>query len=184
MLSDPTYTQQINQLDRRTVWGGRYEKTFIKNDRFTWDAGVEGRYDDVGRVGLQFTDQRVLESDQGRYGVRESSLAPYTEATWSPIDKLRLMGGLRADYYSFDVHSKQVDYPSGDGNDHIVSPKAGAAYALNGNFELYANWGRGFHSNDARGVVAPLAGNDPTPALSTRQRQGARSCVSSKARSR
>ncbi len=166
MLSDPTYTQQINQLDRRTVWGGRYEKTFIKTDRLTWDAGVEGRYDDVGRVGLQFTDQRVLESDQGRYGVRETSLAPYTEATWMPIDKLRLMGGLRADYYSFDVHSKQEGYPGGDGNDHIVSPKAGAAYAVNGNFELYANWGRGFHSNDARGVVAPLVGNDPVPALS------------------
>ncbi len=65
MLSDPTYTQQINQLDRRTVWGGRYEKTFIKNDKFTWNAGVEGRYDDVGRVGLQFTDQRVLRIGSG-----------------------------------------------------------------------------------------------------------------------
>ena len=29
--------------------------------------------------------------------------------------------------------------------------------------ELYANWGRGFHSNDARGVVNPI---DPIPGLS------------------
>ncbi len=66
------------------------------------------------------------------------------------------MGGARADIYTFDVHSLQDGYVSGDANAHIFSPKLGAAYALNGNVELYGNWGRGFHSNDARGVAAPL----------------------------
>ncbi len=87
------------------------------------------------------------------------------EGTWNPIDKLRVMGGARADYYSFDVHAMQDGYVSGDDSAHIFSPKAGVAYALNGNWELYGNWGRGFHSNDARGVAAPLDGNDPVPGL-------------------
>jgi outer membrane receptor protein involved in Fe transport len=41
----------------------------------------------------------------------------------------------------------------GKSDDAIVSPKVSAAWELNDNFELYANWGRGFHSNDVRGTV-------------------------------
>jgi outer membrane receptor protein involved in Fe transport len=165
MLSDPTYDFQINQLDRRTVFGGRYERQLLKRDRLTLNAGAEGRYDDVARVGLQHTVAGVFEENLGRYGVRESSISPYAEATWNPVDPLRVMAGARADFYSFDVHSKQAGFLSGDESEHIFSPKLGAAYAVNSRVELYANWGRGFHSNDSRGVAAPLPGNDPVPGL-------------------
>ncbi len=165
MLSDPTYDFQINQLDRRSVFGGRYERELLKHDHFTLNAGVEGRYDDVARVGLQHTNAGVFAEDLGRYGVREGSVAPYAEASWNPIEPLRLLAGARADFYSFDVASRQAGYPSGNQSAHIVSPKLGAAYALNSRIELYANWGRGFHSNDARGVAAPLPGNAPVPGL-------------------
>ncbi len=165
MISDPTYDFQINQLDRRSVFGGRFERTLVQQARFTLNAGAEGRYDDIGRVALQHTVQGVYEEDLGRYSAREGSVSPYLEATWNPIDKLRLMGGARVDFYTFDVHSLQDGYTSGDADADIFSPKVGAAYAINSNVELYGNWGRGFHSNDARGVAAPLDGNDPVPGL-------------------
>jgi outer membrane receptor protein involved in Fe transport len=97
--------------------------------------------------------------------VREASISPYAEATWNPVDPLRLMAGARVNHYSFDVTSKEEGYLSGDKTANIFSPKVGAAYALNSRVELYANWGRGFHSNDSRGVAAPLPGNDPVPGL-------------------
>lgn len=165
MLSDPTYDNQINQLDRRTVFGGRFERTLIEGPRLTLKAGAEGRYDDIGRVGLQHTVQGVYDSDLGRYGATERSISPYAEATWNPIDKLRVMGGARADFYAFDVTSKQAGFESGSASDDIFSPKAAAAYALTNAVELYGNWGRGFHSNDSRGVAAPLPGNDRVPGL-------------------
>jgi outer membrane receptor protein involved in Fe transport len=165
MLSDPTYDFQINQLDRRNVYGGRYERQLIKQDKFSLNVGAEGRYDDVARVGLQHTESGVFVEDLGRYGVREASISPYAEATWNPVDPLRLMAGARANYYSFDVTSKEEGYVSGDKTANIFSPKFAAAYALNSRVELYANWGRGFHSNDSRGVAAPLPGNDPVPGL-------------------
>jgi outer membrane receptor protein involved in Fe transport len=161
MLSDSTYSQQINQLDRRNIFGGRFERKVIEDARFTLNAGAEGRYDDVGRVGLQHTVEGVLESDVTKYSVQESSVSPYLEATWSPIDNLRLLGGARADFYDFDVKSKLDSSVKGSKSDNIFSPKLGAAYAVNGNLELYANWGRGFHSNDGRGVVIKL--DDETP---------------------
>jgi outer membrane cobalamin receptor len=153
MLSDPTYNAQINQLDRRTVFGGRYERQLVNDVKLTVRAGAEGRYDDVGRVGLQHTTQGVYESDVSKYGVKEGSISPYAEATWNPVEKLRVLGGVREDSYSFDVRSKLSDGKRGNTTDRIFSPKAGVAYALNGAVELYGNWGRGFHSNDGRGVV-------------------------------
>ena len=160
MLSDSTYTQQINQLDRRSVFGGRYEYKLVQDAKFTVTAGSEARYDDIGRVGLQDTDAGVYVSDVSKNSVKEGSISPYIETTWNPIDKLRLLGGLRADFYSFDLHSKLSDV-HGTKSDNILSPKLGAAYAINGNVEVYANWGRGFHSNDARGVVVKLDPDTP-----------------------
>jgi outer membrane receptor protein involved in Fe transport len=165
MLSDPTYDFQINQLDRRNVLGGRIERQLVRQPRLTLTVGTEGRYDDVDRVGLQHTIGGVLGEDLGRYSAQELSISPYAEASWNPVDRLRLLAGARADFYSFNVTSKQDGYPGGEKNDHIFSPKLGAAYALSSNVELYANWGRGFHSNDARGVAAPLPDNDPVPGL-------------------
>lgn len=165
MLSDPTYDFQINQLDRRNIFGGRFERTVAEQPHYSLTVGAEGRYDDVDRVGLQHTNGGVLEEDLGRYSVAEGSISPYAEATWRPIEPLRVLAGARADFYSFDVTAKQAGYLSGDKTDHIVSPKLGAAYAIGSGVELYANWGRGFHSNDSRGVAAPLPGNDAVPGL-------------------
>jgi len=69
---------------------------------------------------------------------------------------LRLSAGLRGEFYDFDVDVNRGSGPSaarGENDDSIASPKVGIAYVVNDQVELYANWGQGFHSNDARGVV-------------------------------
>ncbi len=126
---------------------------------------MEFRYDDIGRVGLQNTDQGEFVEWVGVHAVKESSASLYAEGNWNPVKPLRLSAGLRADYFNFDVQ-EIIDLPdqySGTASDSKVSPKMGAAYALSDRVELYANWGRGFHSNDGRGVVNPLT---PAPGLS------------------
>jgi outer membrane receptor protein involved in Fe transport len=165
MLSDPTYDFQINQLDRRNIFGGRFERKFAPAPQLALSVGAEGRYDDIARVGLQHTVEGVFDSDLGRYAVNEGSIAPYVEASWAAADSLRLFAGARADFYTFDVSSRQDGFVSGDASADIFSPKFGIAYAVNSKLEVYGNWGRGFHSNDARGVAAPLPGNDPVQGL-------------------
>jgi outer membrane receptor protein involved in Fe transport len=165
MLSNPTYDFQINQFDRRWTYGGRYQKAFELNPSFELSVGAEGRYDDIGRVGVENTEEARFVDPISEQSVREGSLGLYSEATWRPVDGLRVLGGLRADTYSFDVKSLSDGNTSGDESDNIVSPKLGLAYELNNNVELYANWGRGFHSNDSRGVAAAQAGSDPAPGL-------------------
>jgi outer membrane receptor protein involved in Fe transport len=161
MLSDPTYDYQINQFDRRWTAGGRYENHLLRGEKFELTAGGEARYDQIVKVGFDHTDTGALVENIINNSAREVSAAVYSEATWHPSTDLRLLAGLRADAYDFKVGLNSgagPDTQRGKATDQKVSPKLGAAYTLNDNVELYANWGRGFHSNDARGVV-----NDTTP---------------------
>jgi outer membrane receptor protein involved in Fe transport len=161
MLSDPTYDYQINQFDRRWTVGGRYENRMFRTPSLDINVGAETRYDRMEKVGFDHTEGGMFEENIIDNSAREGSIAAYTEATWKPTEPLRLMAGLRADAYDFDVGLNPgagPDTQSGKGSDQLVSPKFAAAYRLTDHVEMYANWGRGFHSNDARGVI-----NDDTP---------------------
>lgn len=162
MLSDPTYDYQINQFDKRRVYGGRYEKKFPINSQLDFNVGTEARYDDISEVGVEHRENAEFVEPISRHAVKEGSLALYAEATWKPIEHLRVLAGLRGDKYSFDVKALDADLAEGKENDDIVSPKLGLAYEINKYVELYLNWGKGFHSNDARGVVDD---ESPVPGL-------------------
>jgi outer membrane receptor protein involved in Fe transport len=163
MLSNPTYDAQINQFDKRVTLGGRYVRTVAETDSFDVDVGAEFRNDDISNVGLDATEAGVFIENIAQNSVQEASLGVFTEVTWHATDSLRLLAGLRGDAYTFDVTAKTPQSAEGGVNDSQVSPKVGLAYALTDNVELYGNWGEGFHSNDARGVVNPT---DPVPGLS------------------
>jgi outer membrane receptor protein involved in Fe transport len=163
MQSNATYDSQINQFDRRLTTGGRYDHLLVKEARFELRAGGELRYDDIGPVGLDEYDEGSFAANLSDNEIRETSVGIYTEATWSPGARLRVLGGLRADYFNFDVAALGAGSFAGRKSDRQVSPKAGLAYAAGDRVELYGNLGRGFHSNDARGVVSAV---DSVPGLS------------------
>jgi len=160
MYSNPTYANadgtsaQIHQFDRRWIVGLRAERTWDISPDLAFRAGTENRYDQMGKVGVQQTDDRVFVSSFGLYRVKEASASAFGEVTWKPLDGLRIIGGLRGDYYHADVEAKDAAAATvgvGKASDGAISPKVDVAYALNDHVELYADWGRGFHSNDVRG---------------------------------
>ena len=163
MFSNPTYDYQLHQFDRRWTSGGRVERNVIHDSNLTVTLGTEFRYDDIGNVGLDHTQARRYIENISKFAVREGSAALYAQGTWSPIERLRLSWGLRGDYYHAGLDGKSAVSSSGSDSDHILSPKAGVAYAFNEHWELYGNWGRGFHSNDARGTINTTT---PVPLLS------------------
>ncbi len=157
MASNPTYDYQIDQFDRRWIVGGRYERTLVSADQWEVTAGTEARYDHIGNVGVDHDVDGVFVDNISRNSVREGSLGVYSEATWRPTKALRFTGGLRGDYYHFDVGLRAGSGAIGADNvgqsdDTNFVPKLGVAYTLNDAVELYGNWGQGAHSNDARGV--------------------------------
>jgi outer membrane receptor protein involved in Fe transport len=163
MSSNPTYDFQINQFDKRWTVGGSARKTLFDGANLQLIAGTDFRYDDGSRIGVEHTNQGVFVAPISANAIKEGSLAAYVEATWQATDTLRVIGGLREDHYNFDVTALNVNSATGSKSENRASPKIGLAWAALDNLELYANWGRGFHSNDARGVVNTT---DPVPGLS------------------
>ncbi|HTR01220.1 MAG TPA: TonB-dependent receptor [Candidatus Acidoferrum sp.] len=153
---------QFQQLDDRFIYGGKLEwqrhSTLAGHDS-TDTFGSQLRIDDIGKLGLTSTRDRVFTGDIRTDRVNESSLGLYWQNTvqWTP--KLRSVVGARYDYYDFDVTALAAADPStlaansGHVNDGLATASAGLSYAVNDGIELYGNLGQGFHSNDARGVT-------------------------------
>ncbi|QDC40015.1 TonB-dependent receptor [Sphingobium fuliginis] len=162
MYSNPTYADpdggsaQIRQYDRRWIIGATAEKRWSLGSTLDFGVGTEDRYDHIGNVGVSRTADRTFLSSLGRYHVEELSLALYGDVMWRPLPGLRVTGGLRGDHYRYAVRARDAAAAAlgeGEGSDSLLSPKASLAYRVAPALELYANWGRGFHSNDVRGAV-------------------------------
>jgi outer membrane receptor protein involved in Fe transport len=170
MFSNPEYfgaagdSAQIHQMDKRTIYGLTGEKSWQFSDQFALKLGTENRLDAVDRVCVHRTDNRQFVQSLGLYTLDEASAALYAQATWQPLDGLRLIGGLRGDYYHYSVRALDVEAAAlgeGSGSDAILSPKFQAAYQISDHVEIYGGWGLGFHSNDVRGAVTTT----PVPVL-------------------
>jgi outer membrane receptor protein involved in Fe transport len=130
---------------------------------FTW--GIDGRNDRIAPIGLYKSTQRKITDTVREDRVTQSSIALWAqyETRWTP--QFRSILGARADRYQFDVQSN-VQVNSGRAKDQQLSPKLSLVYAPQNSFEIYANYGTGFHSNDARGTtitVDPADKSTPVP---------------------
>ncbi|OYX67389.1 MAG: hypothetical protein B7Y88_01065 [Sphingomonadales bacterium 32-64-17] len=162
-LEDPVNGDQLRQYDALWTYGGRIEHTAQLSDKFSLRVGGEGRYDDISRVGLDETIAGAKEFTVGAFAVDEKSAGFYAEAIARPIEGLMVIGGLRQDFYNFRTRALEGAASwSGDVSDEAFGVKFGANYEVVPGLAFFANYGEGFHSNDARGVTAP---NDPAPGL-------------------
>jgi hypothetical protein len=154
-LDDPVNGDQFEQKDDRRILGAGVTQRFLSRwfGRDTESvAGIQGRLDDIPTVGLYHTRaaerlETIREDD-----VNQRSGAAFFQTSIQWADKVRTVAGLRGDIYGFDVRSND---PANTGRRtaSLASPKLGLVLGPWSNTEVYANWGLGFHSNDARGAV-------------------------------
>jgi outer membrane receptor protein involved in Fe transport len=171
-LSSPQ-GDQFEQLDDRWVGGAQGSHTFYGHLAalpMENTVGLQVRSDSI-RNGLFQTVRRrrttkldydggLLPSTTRRDRIWETSASPYLENRIQWHEKVRTVLGVRADYYHFDVDGNQ-SVNSGTEDDVLVSPKGSLVLGPWAQTELYLSGGLGFHSNDARGVTAPVDPADP-----------------------
>ena len=161
-LEDPVNGDQFEQEDRRLTYGGHFTKTWDLNNEHSIRTGADLRVDQIDDANLYWTTARVRRTAIREDDVDWLSLGGFAEwqAQWT--DRFRSNIGLRIDHYDYDVNAS-INANSGDGSDDIVLPSISLAYELSDQVEVYANWGRGFHSNDVRGVTISIdpASGDP-----------------------
>jgi hypothetical protein len=162
---DQTNGDQFEQIDRRYVGGANLKRAWNQ----TWFGkdvenvlGIQVRNDYIPLSGLDHTsqrqvigvyiDDRIEELNSGVYG--------NNQILWT--DWFRTSVGLRADVFAVDVNSNTAAN-SGSQTSGIVSPKTSLIFGPWKKTELYLNLGTGFHSNDARGVIAMVEATSLAP---------------------
>jgi outer membrane receptor protein involved in Fe transport len=162
----PTTGDGIRQSDRRVMYGGEvgYKQTgkFLDMDGAA-TVGAQTRVDNIhARLGTQV--KRMPTGTTTDSDVLEASYAPFIKAEVQPAAWMRLAGGLRAEAFTFDVLNRCttcMEQPAGRTHSSIVLPKMNLILGPWAATELFANYGEGYHSNDARSAVtsgsAPLA---------------------------
>lgn len=153
-LDDPLHGDQFAQPDRRVTSGFEASHSWHGHrDEMAWvtTLGVQAQNDNIFNA-LQHTEaRRVLETVRADHIV-ETSAALYLEQNLRLTPWLRGEAGLRLDRYRFDVRNR-LDTGAAQADATLFSPSISLAFGPWSRTEFYLNAGRGFHSNDARGVT-------------------------------
>lgn len=160
----PATGDQFEQAEDRNIVGGQIVKgwnhSVLGRDSIT-EVGLQLRHDNID-VSLQNTEARVPFETVSDNHVNETSAGLYLKNTtiWTPW--LRTLAGLRGDRVAMDMTSYSLPQNSGNASGSRISPKLSVVLGPWAKTEYFINWGKGFHSNDARGVIDKI---DPTTGL-------------------
>lgn len=175
-LIDPVDGDQEQQDETRTTWGGAVAyKFFLHLGPILTDTsvGLQGRYDDAyvdrrhtrDQVALpvcnllqadgSVTDYATVQGACNADRVHLGDLGPYLENTTHWLPWLRTVLGLREEYYAADDHSFISGF-QGSASQTLFQPKGSLIFGPFEKTELYLSAGRGFHSDDVRGVFGTV----------------------------
>ena len=158
-LDDPANGDGIKQTDRDRLVGGldtRYEhRGTVLGVPVQSMAGVQYRVDRARVILGTQADRHLLARTQDVRFV-EQSVSPMVKLDLAPLPWLRVVTGARGDIFHYDVRNNLTDSAERlDGNQTRAVPSVKANLVLGPwhQTEFFANFGTGFHSNDARAVI-------------------------------
>jgi hypothetical protein len=173
LFSNFTYTlergaegDQFSQQDDRSVYGLKASQAFshvLAGLNARSEVGVQLRHDRI-RVGLFDTVQRDIVGTVRDDKVKETLAGVYGQTALEFTPLLRGVFGLRADALRASVDSLSDAANSGNASASQVSPKFALVAGPFAKTEFFFNAGRGFHSNDARGMTASVDPKNTDPA--------------------
>jgi len=174
--NDPIRGDQIAQDDERTVLGGHWyfkRKKALGPIVTTTTLGLQARNDSIEN-GLHHSFERTILGPVVEAGVSETAVGLYGEEDLRIARWLRVVFGLRVDRFDVAVkdHLESQEPPgassSGVSGATLASPKMSAVITALDDWHVYLNFGRGFHSNDARGSTKRLDPSNPHVSLLTK----------------
>jgi outer membrane receptor protein involved in Fe transport len=173
-LADPINGDQEAQHENRSTVGSSINYDYpvhwfgIDTDLL---AGSQQRYDFLIVQRLPTADRVAIPLDDNPLGaisndqVRLQSEAVYVQATTHWTDWFRSVIGLRGDFQ----HGTDVGTFHGSASQALFEPKASLIFKPADTTEFYVSGGRGFHSDDLRGVNEAKLTNTPGAPLIAEQ---------------
>ena len=159
-LDDPTFGDQIEQNDSRTVWGTDMHATNLET--FSWGQvrstlGLQTRNDQIHN-GLFHDQARQRLETRVDSRVAQNSLGVYLDERIQFFPWLTVHAGGRVDRFDVATDDLREEVPLDERNNGLatrtlVSPKASLVLSPLRQVDFFVNFGRGFHSNDGRGAT-------------------------------
>ncbi|WP_375447665.1 TonB-dependent receptor [uncultured Fibrella sp.] len=156
---DTVNGDQIRQRERRNLFGynGSYStQTTLGKSEWTTTLGAQYRQDITNGTELSHTVNRTETINRIQFGdVNELNAALYTDELVQLSSRFTVNAGVRYDFFRSQYTDRLTAAPiTRQAMQGILSPKLNLYYTASPMWQFYLNTGRGFHSNDARVVVA------------------------------
>jgi TonB family protein len=158
---DPIRGDEIEQTDDRTIVGGDFRvrsHATVGSVRSTTTLGAQIRADQIENA-IYHDQARERLDTRVQAKISEAQLGAYVEEDARLFKGLRLIGGLRAQRIDVSVEDPREDTAtqgtrtSGTKGSTRILPKLMGIVSPSPRLDLFASYGQGFHSNDARGAV-------------------------------
>ncbi len=166
--ASPTCTGRIEKTSVQSVGLMlKYRKNLDDAQRTRFITGIDLDYSPSERkenaIALAYTGSGLSRNFTGYtvgariydYKVDYQSVAPYLHLETSPVDRLRITGGLRYDFARYALDNQLAAgtnaggfYQVADGARSFtrLSPKIGATWAWSSDTHLFASWNQGFRT--------------------------------------
>lgn len=175
VLTDPVNGDQEAQTENRYITGAGVSYQLpaqIAGIPTEWLGGAEVRYDINDLSRLPTAGRAVLSPADDPLDFHETDhvhlldLSGYAQATARWTSWFRSVVGIRTDY----IRGIDSGTNSGRASESLLQPKISLIFTPATTTEIYLSAGRGFHSDDLRGVTQAAATGQPGAPLIARQK--------------
>jgi outer membrane receptor protein involved in Fe transport len=174
LLTDPVNGDQEAQTENRVIAGGSADyqvpvqafgihTELLSGAQVRYDINTVSRLPTAGRAVLPASADPLNFSETDHVHLADLSL--YEQATTHWTDWFRTVIGVREDY----IHGIDSGTNTGTASQSLLQPKASLIFTPRATTELYLSAGRGFHSDDLRGVTQAAATGQPSAPLIGKQ---------------
>ncbi len=140
---------QTEQEDDRMIYGGKIYYNLMPVDHLAVTPGVEIRYDSGDARVYPTTDGQRTGSPTSNWGINQLNLSAFLQAQAKVIEQVKLVGGVRYDYFNIDVQNRLTTVPadySGEADMGIFTPRIGLVATPLKNLNIFVNKGMGLRS--------------------------------------
>jgi outer membrane receptor protein involved in Fe transport len=141
----PEPASEFGRQDDRLYWGGRAYYNLVFGEMASLTIGGETRQDQ-GEAQQYSTVNRRRTSTRYDYELRLSNWGVFVQGQIKPVEYLKIVGGVRWDYFAQDVDNLILPVNSGRGVCSIRSPKIGFVMTPVKNLNLFGNLATGFRA--------------------------------------
>ncbi len=136
---------QLAQVDDRQYWGGRIYYNLVFADFANLTVGVESRRD--SGEALQYnSNARQRYNTRYDYELGLRSYSWFVQSRIRLVEGLKIVGGVRGDYFRENVFNTTKPVNSGEGYPQKISPKIGIVITPTKNFNIFGNVANGLRS--------------------------------------